>query len=51
MSEGQTSCAPPNQAHQAWDKIPLGECARRVRRLQERIVKATQAGRWGKVKA
>ncbi len=51
MSEGQPSCAPPNQDHQAWDKIPWGGCARRVRRLQERIVKATQAGRWGKVKA
>ena len=51
MSEGQPSCAPPNQDHQAWDKIPWGECSRRVRRLQERIVKATQAGRWGKVKA
>ena len=51
MSEGQPSCAPPHPDHQAWDKIPWGECARRVRRLQERIVKATQAGRWGKVKA
>ena len=51
MSEGQPSCAPPHPDHQAWDRIPWGECARRVRRLQERIVKATQAGRWGKVKA
>lgn len=51
MSEAQASCAPPNPDAQAWDQIPWNECARRVRRLQERIVKATREKRWGKVKA
>lgn len=51
MSEAQASCAPPNPDADAWDHIPWGECATRVRRLQERIVKATREGRLGKVKS
>jgi RNA-directed DNA polymerase len=34
-----------------WCGINWAECHRQVRRLQARIVKATQEGRWGKVKA
>ncbi len=35
----------------SWHSIRWAECHREVRRLQARIVKATQEGRWGKVKA
>jgi RNA-directed DNA polymerase len=34
-----------------WHGIDWSQVSRTVRRLQARIVKATQAGRWGKVKA
>lgn len=34
-----------------WHGIDWASCYREVRRLQARIVKATQEGRWGKVKA
>jgi len=34
-----------------WDSIDWTECERVVSTLQARIVKATQEGRWGKVKA
>jgi RNA-directed DNA polymerase len=34
-----------------WHAIDWPKAHRNVRRLQARIVKATQAGRWGKVKA
>ncbi len=34
-----------------WHSIDWASCHREVRRLQARIVKATQEGRWGKVKA
>ncbi|MDG5822959.1 group II intron reverse transcriptase/maturase [Xylella fastidiosa] len=34
-----------------WHCIDWANCHREVRRLQTRIVKATQEGRWGKVKA
>ena len=34
-----------------WHAINWQHVHRIVRRLQARIVKATQAGRWGKVKA
>ena len=34
-----------------WDQIDWAQNHRNVRRLQVRIVKATQEGRWGKVKA
>ena len=35
----------------AWQTINWSKAHRIVRRLQARIVQATQAGRWGKVKA
>jgi RNA-directed DNA polymerase len=34
-----------------WDQINWKQCERQVQRLQARIVKASQMGRWGKVKA
>src|SRR5215470_2037507 len=34
-----------------WHTLPWGKVWRNVRRLQARIVKAVQQGRWGKVKA
>jgi RNA-directed DNA polymerase len=34
-----------------WPHIHWGAVHRNVRRLQARIVQATQAGRWGKVQA
>jgi len=34
-----------------WHALPWGKVWRNVRRLQARIVKAVQEGRWGKVKA
>lgn len=51
MNEAQAPCAPSDPDADAWERIPWGEHARRVRRLQERIVKATREGRWGKVKS
>src|SRR5437870_5015514 len=50
MNAEQSACASSGKAT-AWDQIDWPKCARQVRRLQARIVKATQAGRWGKVKA
>lgn len=44
------ACAPPD-AGVDWHSIDWAKCHRNVRRLQARIVKATQQGRWGKVKA
>ena len=34
-----------------WHRIDWARCRRNVKRLQARIVKATEEGRWGKVKA
>jgi RNA-directed DNA polymerase len=34
----------------AWDQLDWSQCERQIKRLQARIVKATRAGRWGKVK-
>src|SRR5215470_16831400 len=34
-----------------WHTLPWGKVWRNVRRLQARIVKAVQEGRWGKVRA
>jgi RNA-directed DNA polymerase len=50
MNADQTACASSGKAT-AWDQIDWPGCERRVKRLQARIVKATQVGRWGKVKA
>lgn len=44
------ACAPPD-AGVDWHSIDWAKCHRTVRRLQVRIVKAVQQGRWGKVKA
>src|SRR5438093_4270794 len=41
--------APHNEVK--WHRIDWSAVHRTVRRLQARIVKATKAGRWGKVKA
>ena len=35
----------------AWHRIDWAACPQNVRRLQARIVQATEAGRWGKVHA
>jgi len=43
-------CASPDGNVQ-WPDIDWARCIRNVRRLQMRIVKATQVGRWNKVKA
>ncbi len=40
---------PPTDTVQ-WPDINWAQCIRNVRRLQVRIVKATQGGRWNKVK-
>ncbi len=46
------ACAPPDGNNKVdWHGIDWAKCHRTVRRLQARIVKATQQGRWGKVKA
>jgi len=50
MNTSQTVCAPARQAVH-WNAIDWRKVNRSVRRLQVRIVKATQEGRWGKVKA
>src|SRR5271169_2010602 len=48
MNVDSSMCASSGQtAH--WEQIDWAECERQVGRLQARIVKATRAGRWGKV--
>lgn len=48
----QAVCAgAPSGQSQHWHGINWAGCYREVRRLQARIVKATQEGRWGKVNA
>src|SRR5271154_4568805 len=46
----KTGCAPSHEPV-PWDRIDWTGCRRNVKRLQARIVKATEEGRWGKVKA
>jgi RNA-directed DNA polymerase len=46
---GTTAGAVSNEAMN-WHDIEWEKVHRNVRRLQARIVKATQEGRWGKVK-
>jgi RNA-directed DNA polymerase len=41
----------PSHTDDEWHNIDWRKVHQNVRRLQARIVKATQAGRWGKVKA
>src|SRR5512137_979988 len=50
MNVDLSMCASPAPAAR-WDQIDWSRCERQVRRLQARIVKATQEGRWGEVKA
>ncbi len=50
MNAAQTACASSGKTN-AWEQIDWTQCERQVRRLQARIVKATQEGRWHKVKA
>jgi RNA-directed DNA polymerase len=46
----KTGCAPSREAIH-WHSIRWTRCYQNVKRLQARIVKATEEGRWGKVKA
>lgn len=46
----QTACAPSRETV-AWHSTDWATCHQNVRRLQARIVKATEEGRWNKVKA
>ena len=50
MTSSQDVGAPSHEEEQ-WHSIDWASCHRHVRRLQTRIVKATQEGRWNKVKA
>jgi RNA-directed DNA polymerase len=50
MNVEQSACASSADVT-AWDQIDWKQCERQVERLQARIVKASQSGRWGKVKA
>jgi RNA-directed DNA polymerase len=50
MNVDNSACASSGKAT-AWDQLDWLQCERQVRRLQARIVKATQEGRWHKVKA
>src|SRR5271168_2664415 len=50
MNVEQSMCAASGPTSQ-WEQIDWSQCELRVRRLQARIVKATQEGRQGKVKA
>jgi RNA-directed DNA polymerase len=47
----QLSAGAPSDNEEHWHGIDWAKCHREVRRLQARIVKATQEGRHGKVKA
>jgi RNA-directed DNA polymerase len=48
MNVDSSMCASSDHASH-WDQIDGDQCRCHVRRLQARIVKATQEGRWGKV--
>jgi RNA-directed DNA polymerase len=50
MNAAQAVCASSGKTN-AWEQLNWTQCERQVRRLQARIVKATQEGRWNKVKA
>ncbi len=45
------SVGAPTDRTLAWHQINWRQAERNVRRLQARIAQATQAGKWGKVKA
>src|SRR5271154_2899968 len=50
MNVAPTMCAASGPGKQ-WEQIDWSQCEQAVRRLQARIVKATQEGRHGKIKA
>ena len=50
MNAVKIACASSASAS-SWNQMDWGNHDRQVSRLQARIVKATRAGRWGKVKA
>lgn len=50
MNAEQSTCASSGQAP-TWGQFDWSKCERNARRLQARIVKATQERRWGKVKS
>ena len=50
MNVEQSMCAASGPESQ-WEQIDWSQCEQKVRRMQARIVKATQEGRHGKVKA
>jgi RNA-directed DNA polymerase len=50
MTESNGSGAASRRTN-AWDQIDWDQAERTVRRLRTRIVKATQQGRWNKVRA
>jgi RNA-directed DNA polymerase len=50
MNAVKIACASSANAS-PWSQLDWGNCERQVNRLQACIVKATRAGRWGKVKA
>ena len=54
MTAGKSGSIPAGAASHGtmqWHQISWNHAQRTVRRLQARIVKATKAGRWGKVQA
>src|SRR5215467_13981875 len=51
MSAAATLAGAAPDVVPGWHSIPWKKVWRNVRRLQARIVKATQEGRWGKVRA
>lgn len=52
MTTQETTCAgAPSRESVTWHSIDWAKCNREVRRLQARIVKATQEGKHGKAKA
>jgi RNA-directed DNA polymerase len=50
MNVEQSMCAASGPKAQ-WEQVNWSQCEQKVRRLQERIVKATKEGRHGRVKA
>lgn len=51
MTTQEICAGAPSGDPRHWHGIDWAKCHREVRRLQARIVKATQEGRWGRVKA
>ena len=51
MRAGNTTACAPSGMKVNWNTINWGTVNQNVKRLQARIVKATQEGRWGKMKA